>query len=155
MLQYKMYVNVKSLQSCPTRCDPTDCSPPGSSVHVIFQERILEWVVTPSSKIQNKKFKRKKKKSVYFTFLPTMYEWSNFSTSSHQHLVLPLYFNYSDKCVVISQCSFNVHFLHVKNVLNIFLCAYLPLLYICNEISGHIFYIFLNWIFFTVIYSRY
>ena len=107
----------------------------------------------PKYKIKNSK--GKKKKSVYFTFLPTMYEWSNFSTSSHQHLVLPLYFNYSDKCVVISQCSFNVHFLHVKNVLNIFLCAYLPLLYICNEISGHIFYIFLNWIFFTVIYSRY
>ena len=25
-------------------CDPLDCSPPGSSVHVIFQARILEWV---------------------------------------------------------------------------------------------------------------
>ena len=33
----------KSLQSCPTLCDPTDCSPPGSSVHGIFQARGLEW----------------------------------------------------------------------------------------------------------------
>ena len=31
-------------QSCPTLCDPKDCSPPGSSVHGISQARILEWV---------------------------------------------------------------------------------------------------------------
>ena len=32
----------KSLQSCPTLCDPIDGSPPGSSVHGIFQARVLE-----------------------------------------------------------------------------------------------------------------
>ena len=31
-------------QSCPTLCDPMDCSSPGSSVHGILQARILEWV---------------------------------------------------------------------------------------------------------------
>ena len=31
-------------QSCPTLCDPVDCSPPGSSVHGIHQARILKWV---------------------------------------------------------------------------------------------------------------
>ena len=31
-------------QSCPTVCNPMDCSPPGSSVHGILQARILEWV---------------------------------------------------------------------------------------------------------------
>ena len=36
--------------SCPTLCDPVDCSPPGSSVHGILQARILEWVVMPSSR---------------------------------------------------------------------------------------------------------
>ena len=30
-------------QSCPTLSDPTDGSPPGSSVHGIFQARVLEW----------------------------------------------------------------------------------------------------------------
>ena len=30
-------------QSCPTPSDPMDCSPPGSSVHGIFQARVLEW----------------------------------------------------------------------------------------------------------------
>ena len=33
--------------SCPTLCDPMDCSPPGSSVHGILQARILEWVAFP------------------------------------------------------------------------------------------------------------
>ena len=31
-------------QSCPSLCDSMNCSPPGSSVHGIFQTRILEWV---------------------------------------------------------------------------------------------------------------
>ena len=37
-------------QSCPTLCDPTDCSPPGSSVHGILQARILEWVAISFSR---------------------------------------------------------------------------------------------------------
>ena len=39
----------KPLQSCPTLCNPLNCSPPGSSVHGILQARILEWVAMPSS----------------------------------------------------------------------------------------------------------
>ena len=31
-------------QSCPTLCNPMECSLPGSSVHGIFQARVLEWV---------------------------------------------------------------------------------------------------------------
>ena len=34
----------KSLQSCPTLCNPIDSSPPGSRVPGILQARILEWV---------------------------------------------------------------------------------------------------------------
>ena len=37
-------------QSCPTLCNPMDCSPPGSSVHGISQARILEWVAISSSR---------------------------------------------------------------------------------------------------------
>ena len=33
----------KSLQSCPTLCDPIDSSPPGSPVTGILQARVLEW----------------------------------------------------------------------------------------------------------------
>ena len=37
-------------QSCPTLCDPFDCRPPGSSVHGIYQARLLEWVAISSSR---------------------------------------------------------------------------------------------------------
>ena len=37
-------LRAKLLQSCPTPCDPMDCSLPGSSVHGILQARIGEWV---------------------------------------------------------------------------------------------------------------
>ena len=40
----RVCVCVKSLQSCPTRCNPMDCSLLGSSVCGILQSRILEWV---------------------------------------------------------------------------------------------------------------
>ena len=43
-------VCVQLLQSCPTLCDPMDCSPPGSSVQGIFQARILEWMAISSSR---------------------------------------------------------------------------------------------------------
>ena len=38
-------------QSCPTPSDPMDCSLPGSSIHGIFQARVLEWGATAFSNI--------------------------------------------------------------------------------------------------------
>ena len=43
-------LHVKLLQPCPILCDPVDCSPPGSCVHGILQEKILEWVAIPFSR---------------------------------------------------------------------------------------------------------
>ena len=40
----------EATQSCPTLCDPMDCRLPGSSVHGIFQARILEWVAISFSR---------------------------------------------------------------------------------------------------------
>ena len=37
-------MKVKATQSCPTLCDPMDCTLPGSSVHEILQAGIVEWV---------------------------------------------------------------------------------------------------------------
>ena len=45
-----MKAKVLVTQLCPTLCDPMDCSPPGSSVHGIFQARILEQVAIPFSR---------------------------------------------------------------------------------------------------------
>ena len=54
-------------QSCPTLCDPMDCSLPGSSVYGIFQARVLEWGAIAFSK--------------QYTRVP-------FSLHPHQHLLL-------------------------------------------------------------------
>ena len=43
-------VRAKLLQSYLILCDPMDSTPPGSTVHGIFQARILEWVAVPSSR---------------------------------------------------------------------------------------------------------
>ena len=48
-------------QSCPTLCDPMDCSLPGFSTHGIFQARVPEWVAIS--------FSNKKKKQVEFMFM--------------------------------------------------------------------------------------
>ena len=52
---YRHYISMydfaaKSLQSCPTVCDPIDGNPLGSSVPVILQARTLEWVAMAFSK---------------------------------------------------------------------------------------------------------
>ena len=48
LIVFFLCVHVKSLQSCPTLCDPIDCSPPSFSVHGILQVRTLEWAAMPS-----------------------------------------------------------------------------------------------------------
>ena len=47
---YKPESESEVAQSCPTLCDPMDCNLPGSSVHGIFQARILEWVAISFSR---------------------------------------------------------------------------------------------------------
>ena len=50
---YKLYIyclHAKSLKLCSTLCDLMDCSPPGSSVHGVLQEKILECIAMPSSR---------------------------------------------------------------------------------------------------------
>ena len=43
-------MNSEVAQSCPTLCDPMDCSLPGSSVHGIFQAIVLEWIAISFSR---------------------------------------------------------------------------------------------------------
>ena len=47
-------MRAQSLQLCLPLCDPKNCSPLGSSVHGILQARILEWLVVPSSRSDNR-----------------------------------------------------------------------------------------------------
>ena len=50
LVRIRGIVKVLVAQLGPTLCDPMDCSPPGSSVHEIFQARILEWVAISISR---------------------------------------------------------------------------------------------------------
>ena len=83
----------KSLQSCPTLCDPMDCSLPGSSVHGIFQARILEWVAIA--------FSRRTLQWVIISWATTLRKisgykviiarvWKRLSSMSHHGLALHL-----------------------------------------------------------------
>ena len=52
-LRYVDEIEVKwseAAQSCPTLCDPMDCSLPGSSLHGILQSRVLEWAAISFSR---------------------------------------------------------------------------------------------------------
>ena len=60
----------KSLQSCPTLCNPTDSSPPGSPVPGIHQARTLEWVAISFSNAWKWKVKGKSLSRVRFLVTP-------------------------------------------------------------------------------------
>ena len=58
-------------QSCPTLCDPNDCSPPGSSVHGILQARMLEWVaMTPTTVAHQAPLSMEFSRQEYWSGLP-------------------------------------------------------------------------------------
>ena len=60
----------KSLQLCPTQCDPIDSSPPGSSVPGILQARTLEWVAISFSNAGDWKVKMKSLSCVWLFATP-------------------------------------------------------------------------------------
>ena len=70
MLQCNTAAAAKSLQSCPTLCDPTDGSPPGSPVPGILQARILEWVAISFSNAWKWKVKVKSLSHVWLLATP-------------------------------------------------------------------------------------
>ena len=73
-----MYAAAKSLQSCPTLCNPIDGSPTGSPVPGILQARILEWVAISFSNAWKWKVKVKSLSCVWLLATP----W----TAAHQAL---------------------------------------------------------------------
>ena len=50
VFQFTDFLLSEVARSCPTLCDPMDCSPPGSSIHGILRARILEWVAISFSR---------------------------------------------------------------------------------------------------------
>ena len=76
LMKVKAAAAAKSLQSCPTLCDPIDGSPPGSPVPGILQARTLEWVAISFSNAQKWKVKVKLLSCVWLLVTP----W----TAAHQ-----------------------------------------------------------------------
>ena len=78
-------------QSCPTLCDPMDCSLPGSSVHGIFQARLLEGVAISFSSGSSQRRDRTRVShtaSRRFTIWATRGEWLSKAPSWHLHFWL-------------------------------------------------------------------
>ena len=69
-LNHPQLLTAKSLQSCPTLCDPTDGSPPGSPVPGILQARTLEWVAISFSNVWKWKVKVKSLSGVWPSAIP-------------------------------------------------------------------------------------
>ena len=75
--------------SCSTLCDPIDCSPPGSSVHGLFQARLLEWAALSSSR--GSSWSRDQTDLLYLLLgRHILYHGTTFST---RHLILCPYSN--------------------------------------------------------------
>ena len=86
-LKVTLYLLVLVAQSCPTICDPIDCSPPGSSVPGILQARKLKWVVIPFSRGSSRPRNR-----TYVSFMAgrffTIWATRNMSTLMYDRLTL-------------------------------------------------------------------
>ena len=95
-------------QSCPTLCDPGDCSPPGSSVHGISQARILEWLAISSSR--GSSWSRDwthvscigQRILYHWTFWESMHTWAH--EQSHADLYAYLKYHFSG----ISACEYSL-----------------------------------------------
>ena len=80
-------------QSCPTPGDPMDCSPPGSSVHGVFQARVLEWGATAFSDPK-----------LHPSIFSAYYGKHHLSTPLYPHLQFvfsKIYFKLKDNCFTI------------------------------------------------------
>ena len=112
----------KSLQSCPTLCDPKDSSPPGSPVPGILQARILEWVAISFSNAWKWKVKVKLISRVWLLATPwtTAYQAPLSMGFSRQEYWsgLPLH---SNRYEMISHCGMICISLMINSVVHLFL----------------------------------
>ena len=84
---------MKVAQSCPTLCDPMVYNMPGSSVHGIFQTRILKWLATPFSK-RSSQLRDQMESPIISNFLPKRASLYRSQLESHElylHVHLPLH----------------------------------------------------------------
>ena len=124
-----IYAAAKSLQSCPTLCDPIDGSPPGSPVPGILQARIPEWVAISFSNASKWKMKVKSLShvrpldcslpgsSVHGIFQARVLEWGAIAFPIYTWLLKNHSFDYMDLCWQSTL---------IFNMLSRFVTAFLP-----------------------------
>ena len=123
----------KSLQSCPTLCDPIDGSPPGSPVPGIHQARILEWVAISFSNAWKWKVKVKSLSHVWLLATPwtaahqgppsmrfsRQEYWSGVPlpslTQVPRFLKIIIFHTWVKKKCILSYLSFTILLMHLQN----------------------------------------
>ena len=74
--------------ACLTLCDPTDCSPPGSSVHGILQARTLAWVAVHVSRGSSWPRDRTRVSSVFCIGKWILYHWCHLGSPQHSIIAI-------------------------------------------------------------------
>ena len=115
----------KSLQSCPTLCDPIDGNPPGSRVPGILQARTLEWVAISSSNAWKWKVKVKSLSRVQLFATPWTAAYQaplsmgvsrqEYRSGVHSSLIPN---KTQDLCVAVSMYAASTWTIHVNSTLN-------------------------------------
>ena len=98
-------------QSCPTLRSPMDCSPPGSSVHGIFQARVLEWVAISFSKVRFEE-------SLKIEYKPSLIcVWVVYLTVMLWHILIRVTRKWKKNYVVIFSMKNGFHYLILPKLL--------------------------------------
>ena len=130
---------------CPTFYGPMDCSPPGSSIHRIFQARVLEWIAISFSRGSSWPRDRTWVSCIAgrcFTIWATL-----FSTPSPAFIVCRVFDDgHSDWCEVISHCSFDLHFSNNKQCWASFHVFVSHLCVFFGEMSAWVFFPLFDWV---------
>ena len=114
-----VFVCVKFLQSCPTLCNPMDCSPSGSSLHGILQARTLEWVAMPSSRGSSQPRDRMSPamagrffiSRVTWEVISSLYIWSvRYLSFACVANIFPNLLSVSWLCLMVVVCAYEVYF---------------------------------------------
>ena len=83
ILRFCVCMYTQLLQSCPTLCNSTDCSPPGFSLHGILQARILVWVAMSSSRGSSQSRDPTYVSSVSCTGRHSLHSWHHLENLTH------------------------------------------------------------------------
>ena len=138
---------VKSLQSCPTLCNPIDGSPPGSAIPEILQARTLEWVAISFSNVWKWKVKVKLLSRVWLLATPWTAAYQaplSMGFSRHEYwsgVPLPSPFE-----LLLNFCQKPIEHMHVDLFLGFIFCSIDPFMHSYINVT-------LSWLLYKISYN--